>query len=86
MKLLKKYDHPIKIYRCFNRLPLLFDILYRVMRHVISNPKLNDRELWSPYFCVGESVGAISMEVNDVELKTGFYGENSELFCGCGGC
>ena len=28
MKLLKKYDHPIKIYRCFNRLPLLFDILY----------------------------------------------------------
>ena len=56
------------------------------MRHVISNPKLNDRELWSPYFCFGESVGAISLEVNDVEFKTGFYGENSELFCGCGGC
>ena len=28
MKLLKKYDHPIKIYRCFNRLPLSFDLLY----------------------------------------------------------
>ena len=28
MKLLKNYDHPIKIYRRFNRLPLLFDILY----------------------------------------------------------
>ena len=41
MKLLKKYDHPIKIYHCFNCLPLSFDILYIKMIDFSQQPYLD---------------------------------------------
>ena len=48
MKLLKKYDHPIKIYHCFNCLPLSFDILYTNLPWLVlcqNNLKLAKNEL-----------------------------------------